>query len=275
VDEPLLATKSTDGKWIMAAFSYDPGNVWTNPELTCQHADPQTSLKPHSQSSLDLKILLFQGPLDDALSKVRTQRPALQPSTVQRKLQNQTLVSGELPAADLTFSSDFHYVGAQVVNLYGNAIAEQHLFVETDPNGALTRFYWLQFEHFLPTNKYTYDYKLPGNTDIGGLPFNYDVKAFFGYDAAQLSDPKSDGAALAALMAQHHLAFPKNAARARMFHLPTPDHRTELMIIYGESLPADSKIPASNDGVLLSDASPDSASLLLAHAKQSLSIRKH
>jgi hypothetical protein len=194
---------------------------------------------------------------------------------VQRRVQNQTIVSNELPAADLTFAKDFHYVGAQVVNLYGNAIAEQHVFIEPVANGDIARFYWLQFERFLPTNKYTYDYKLPDNTDIGGLPFNYDVKAFLGYDAAQLSDPKSDGAALAALMAQHHLAFPKNAARVRMFHLPTADHRTELMIIYGEALPSGSKIPASAEGVHLDQASPESANLLLAHAKQSLTIRKH
>ena len=193
---------------------------------------------------------------------------------VQRHVQNQTLTSSELPAAEFTLAKEFHYVGAQVVNLYGNAIAEQHLFVETDGNGGVARFCWFQFERFLPTNKYTYDYNLPGNTDLGGLPFNYDVKAFLGYDSALLSDPKSDGAALAALMAQHHLAFPKNAAHVRMFHLPTPEHRTELMIIYGEALPADSKIPAAKDGVLLSDASPESANLLLDHAKQSLTIRK-
>jgi hypothetical protein len=201
------------------------------------------------------------------------QTPPLPP--VQRQVHDQTLVSAELPAADFTFAKEFHYVGAQVVNLYGNAIAEQHLFVEPDANGGVARFYWFQFERFLPANKYTYDYKLPGNTDIGGLSFNYDVKAFLGYDAEQLSDPKSDGAALAALMAQHHFAFPKNAARVRMFHLPTPDRRTELMIIYGESLPPDSKIPASKDGLLLSDASSESAKLLLAHVKQSLTIRKH
>jgi len=71
VDEPFIATKSTDGKWIMATYSAAPGNVWTNPELTCQHADMQTSLKPNSQSSTELKIFLFRGTLDDLLAKVR------------------------------------------------------------------------------------------------------------------------------------------------------------------------------------------------------------
>src|SRR5262249_51602950 len=71
VDEPFIATKSTDGKWIVATYSAAPGNVWTNPELTCQHADMQTSLKPNSQSSTDLKILIVHGALDDVLSRVR------------------------------------------------------------------------------------------------------------------------------------------------------------------------------------------------------------
>ena len=73
VDEPFVATKSTDGKWLMAAYSAAPGNVWTNPELTCQHADMQTSLKPNSASSTELKLFLFPGTLDDLLSKVRAQ----------------------------------------------------------------------------------------------------------------------------------------------------------------------------------------------------------
>jgi len=74
VDEPFLATKSTDGKWILATFSKDPGNVWSNPELSCQHADPETTLKAGGKASLELKTLLIQGTLDEVLAKVRQQR---------------------------------------------------------------------------------------------------------------------------------------------------------------------------------------------------------
>ena len=74
VDEPFIATLSTDGKWIMATFAWDPGNVWTNPELTCQHADPQTSLPRTSRAAQESKSLLFQGTLADVLKKVRSQR---------------------------------------------------------------------------------------------------------------------------------------------------------------------------------------------------------
>lgn len=74
VNEPFIATQSTDGQWIMATFSRDPGNVWVNPELTCQHADPQISLPRGQTRSYELKTLLVQGTLDQVLTRVRQQR---------------------------------------------------------------------------------------------------------------------------------------------------------------------------------------------------------
>ncbi len=77
VDQPLVATLSTDRKWVVASFTNMTGNVWSNPELTCQHVDPETSLAPGQQATLKVKILVFQGSLDQALEKVISQRPTL------------------------------------------------------------------------------------------------------------------------------------------------------------------------------------------------------
>jgi hypothetical protein len=77
VDEPMIATLSTDRKWVVASFSRTTGNVWSNPELTCQHVDPVTPLPPGAKASLEVKILVFRGTLDDALTKVRAQRESL------------------------------------------------------------------------------------------------------------------------------------------------------------------------------------------------------
>lgn len=77
VDEPLIATLSTDRKWVVASFTRTTGNVWSNPELTCQHVDPETSLTPGQQAVLEVKILVFQGSLDKALEKAISQRGAL------------------------------------------------------------------------------------------------------------------------------------------------------------------------------------------------------
>jgi hypothetical protein len=207
-----------------------------------------------------------------ACSVANAQNPAAT-GPVEREVRGHTLVSKRMPAAELTFGGDFRYVGGQVVNLYGNADAEQHVFVSGPTTGPVDGFFWVQFEHFLPTNTYTYDYRPVRTADIGGMQFIYDVKAFTDYHVTT-SDPRSDGAAVAALLARHNLALPIRAARVRMFHLPTPDRRTELMIIYGEALTPNSTVPTGADGVPLDSAFADAARTMLDHVRAMLTIRK-
>ena len=190
-----------------------------------------------------------------------------------RPVRDNTIISNELPKADLTFGSAFRYVGGQQVNLYNMADAEQHLFVKGGNNGVIEAFYWIQFEHRMPADTHTYNYQLGHNTEIGGLDFVYDVKAWPDYAAMQNEDPQSDGAAIARLLAKSALKFPSRAARVRMFHLPTPDHRSELMIIYGEALPEDSKIPVRKEGVDVTQEAPAFAQRLLADLKSQLTIQ--
>jgi len=119
----------------------------------------------------------------------------------------------------------------------------------------------------------TYDYK-GLITEIGGLSFVYDVKSWPDYAKSNAEDPGSDGEAISRLLAQHSLAFPKRAARVRMFHLPTPAHRTELMIIYGEELPEGSPIPVRAGGVVLDTEAPAAAHTFLEHARADLTITR-
>ena len=138
----------------------------------------------------------------------------------------------------------------------------------------MPRFYWVQFEHYLPTNSHTYNYRPDRTTDIGGLQFIYDVASMSDYRAA-IRDPRSDGAAVAALMAKHNITFPPRLARVRMVHLPSADRRSELMIIYGEALSPESQIPTSAEGMSLDAEDPAAAKLLLQHALQGLTVRTH
>ena len=78
VAEPMIATLSEDRQWVVASFTRTTGNVWSNPELTCQHVDPETSVAPRQKATMEVKILVFKGTLDDALRKVRAQRSTLQ-----------------------------------------------------------------------------------------------------------------------------------------------------------------------------------------------------
>lgn len=77
VDVPFIATLSADKAWVVASFAREAGNVWSNPELTCQHVDSQTSLSPGQHVAREVKILVMQGTLDDALQRALGQRESL------------------------------------------------------------------------------------------------------------------------------------------------------------------------------------------------------
>ena len=78
VDEPVVATLSQDRKWIVASFSHDTGNVWSNPELTCQHVDETKTLGPGGKTSLEVKMLILRGSLNEVLKKVTAERNRLE-----------------------------------------------------------------------------------------------------------------------------------------------------------------------------------------------------
>jgi hypothetical protein len=77
VDTPFIATRSTDGAWVVASFTRDTGNAWSNPGLTCQHVDPQTSLAAGQRAILELKILIIRGSVEDAFQRMQQQRQSL------------------------------------------------------------------------------------------------------------------------------------------------------------------------------------------------------
>jgi hypothetical protein len=82
------------------------------------------------------------------------------------------------------------------------------------------------------------------------MTFIYDVKSWPNYSSMQSEDPHSDGAAVERLLGKHGLAFPQKVVRVRMFHLPSPDRRSELMIIYGEELSENSKFPFAKTALI-------------------------
>jgi hypothetical protein len=78
VDEPLIATVSVDHTWVVASFVRTTGNVWSNPELTCQHVDAEKPLPAGGVAVSEVKVLIFKGSLEEALTKERAQRQRLQ-----------------------------------------------------------------------------------------------------------------------------------------------------------------------------------------------------
>jgi hypothetical protein len=77
VDAPFIATLSQDRRWVVASFTRNTGNVWSNPELTCQHVDPQTALSPGQEATLETKLVVVRGSLDEVFKRAMQQRDSL------------------------------------------------------------------------------------------------------------------------------------------------------------------------------------------------------
>jgi hypothetical protein len=157
------------------------------------------------------------------------------PQQLTRKVKGQTLTSTQLPAARLKFDKAFKYAGGQSFVLYGVANAEQHFFVDADKQGRIKRFYWVQFEGYLPNNDHSYDYKANKTVDIGGLNFIADAYPLNFKVNPGRSD--SDGSrARTFLESKGYHMTGDDILFERLVHLVDEAKRNELMIVYIEDL---------------------------------------
>jgi len=154
---------------------------------------------------------------------------------ITRTVSGQVLTSKDTPAVRLEFDKAFKYIGAQSFVLYGVANAEQHFFVDADKDGRMKRFFWVQFEGYLPTNTNSYNYKSPKIVNAGGFDFFADVypRSLKG----DLGRPDSDGnRARAFLSAKGLKMIGTEFMSQRLVHIVDQAKRNELMIIYIEDL---------------------------------------
>ena len=69
-DKPFIATLSHDKAWIAATYTKETGNLWTNPERTCHHADPAVTINAGQTKSFELKTFIVKGNLEQLLKIV-------------------------------------------------------------------------------------------------------------------------------------------------------------------------------------------------------------
>jgi len=191
-----------------------------------------------------------------------------------RTAKGNTLSSPELPKLKLRFDDDFKYAGGQSFILYNVARAEQHFYVDADQDGKVSRLYWVQFEGYLPSNTYAYDYDSSKKVTIGGLEFFADVYA-------RKVDPKegrpdSDGnRAREFLLSKGYKVAGDEVMMQRLVNMVTPDNRTELMIIYLEVLTPTGLTAADlNKGGKAESKWPEISAGLLKRAIEDLRIIK-
>lgn len=159
----------------------------------------------------------------------------IQDAAPERVVSANTVRSERDPAVTLELPASVQYAGAARWVLYGVADCEVHVFVEADSAKRVSRLYWIQFEGYLPHISASYNsYNSPVRVDLGGgREFIVDGGLF---RTTTASRPGSDRERVLEMLKAKGYVIPPEMLTRRMVHLPTPDRRKELMIIYAEDL---------------------------------------
>ena len=159
---------------------------------------------------------------------------AAQVKSPERTVHSNVITSERDPKVQIRLPQSVQYVGADRWILYDIADCELHAFVEADGQKQVQRFYWVQFEGYVPekpTLKHQYD--SPRHTTIGGLDFYVDTWARANDDETRQG---SDREHIEALIRAKGYSMPAGMIYVRLVHLLDEQKRKELMIIYGEDL---------------------------------------
>ena len=101
----------------------------------------------------------------------------------------------------------------------------------------LRGFFWLQFEGYLLSNDFSYDYSSsPSRTHIDGFEFFTDTAAGKLNPIFARGKPGTDGYLARSFIYDKGLKLPKDYAYARLVHIPDEAQRKELLIIFMDDL---------------------------------------
>jgi hypothetical protein len=162
------------------------------------------------------------------------------PSTLEARIEANRVVRAGDPALTISVPAGATYVGGERFTLYGVADCEIHVFVEADAAKRIQRFYWVQFESYLPSRPDArYDYgESDRRMDLWGAAA---WARPFPIDTSRPSRAGSDGERVRAILANAGYVAPPHLLAVRLIRLlddpqGTGYGRRELMLIYAEDL---------------------------------------
>ncbi len=162
------------------------------------------------------------------------------PVTLEARIEANRVIRPGEPALTISVPANAAYVGGERFTLYGVADCEIHVFVEADAAKRIQRFYWVQFESYLPSRPDArYDYgESDRRMDLWGAAAW--VRPFLA-NTTREGRPGSDSEHVRAILTRAGYVAPPQLLAVRLVRLlddpgGTGYGRRELMLIYAEDL---------------------------------------
>lgn len=167
-------------------------------------------------------------------------------SVLKRTVEANTLRSDRKPEVEIRVSADLTYAGGTIFGQSGDAQVEQHLFLDAEPDGSITRLLWVQFASFPeptpePETGLTWDeddededYEEDEYIELADLRFLHET-GLFNLDEDYVMRPNSRSANAIRFLDGQGYRLSGDAMFDRLMWLDR-DRRSELSILYSESL---------------------------------------
>ena len=165
-----------------------------------------------------------------------------------RSVNGNTLVSNQLPKIEIEVAEEFSFIGKFDFEIIAEskeypeeirnkpvAAGERFVFVSADSNRAVNKLFIVQFEGFLPTNDFIYNYNFDEAEYLGQNKYRHNT---WFYDSKKLAEenPNNEGAKTRAFLMEKGYQIEDQFMMSRFVGLASDDRKHEIIIYYLEML---------------------------------------
>lgn len=153
---------------------------------------------------------------------------------VGRYVDDNVIVSSQLPDIRIRVDDAFAYVGRFPFDIRDVATGERLVFVDA-LDGAVRRLFVAQFEHFLPDNDEWYRYRFDDAMTLGNHRFRQNTYAYSN-DAAAREDPQGEGVLMATFLEEKGYRLEDELMMSRFVTVAGEAKKHELILFYIENV---------------------------------------
>jgi hypothetical protein len=160
-----------------------------------------------------------------------------------RTVENNVLVSSDLPKIRIAVDKSLPYLGTFHFNLRNIAEGDRYIWAETR-NGRVTRMFIVQFEGLLHAIERSYTYQMRTPVKLGNDVYSHNL--WFYTEAAQRTEhPKNEPEYLANFLAERGLRTEHDLMMSRFARIVDDAKRHEIILFYWENM-ADHRFSAKD-----------------------------
>lgn len=151
-----------------------------------------------------------------------------------RKIENNALISSDLPKIVVRIDKKFKYVGKVDFRIRDVAVGERYVFVDARGKN-VQRLFMAQFEHILPESTEIYRYSFDKALDFDGHKFRQNTYAFSNLSAVT-ENPTGEAALTQTFLKEKGFRLEDELMMSRFITVPDPEKKHELILFYIENI---------------------------------------